>query len=608
MRRFLLAVLHVQAILDEPTVGDMKKALGKVPHGLNDALDSTLSRIHDLPDRKRQIGLETMMWISHATRPLVVDELSEALAIRLGDTFLNRELQPRLGIMVDCCMGLVTVDEKTSEVRLVHYSVQEYLLANQSALFPDAEKIIAEACITYSLFDVFGEGSGCRSGKSEIEDLIIDHPFVRYACRCWGIHAECANDERVEKLALKFLRSSRHRACSYQLAQFISRRKERYWESKEASSCTPLTLAASFGLDKLVEQLFDSGEVTVDEMTSMGTTPLIAASSAGNRTMTELLLSRDAGFTLQNWYGTALHCTAEAGKAACIPQLIAAGLSVDFRDQYGRTSFHCATISGQMETMEVLLEFGADVNAQCTSDGCDSGCTPLRYAVLCEYSLEVVKLLLEKGAKLNPSTTPMVTPLHDAAALNLQDALELLLGHGLDANAKAPDGSTPLHFAACNDHTEVVSILLAGSADIDAQNNDGATPIYVAAECGCDKTVRLLLENGANLNLKTNEQLTALDVALREGFGDIALVLDEANAKRGPELGSTELPYECGKGSEDPSQLLMDDVVTSQDLHESRKAGKAYQMRSTMNGSEIQNLLAKEERLGLVRTLRCPYL
>ena len=588
-------------------MGDMKKALGRVPHNLNDALDSTLTRIRNLPDRKRRIGLYALMWVSHAKRPLLVNELSEALAIESDDEFLNRDSQPRLGVMVDCCMGLVTVDEKTSEVRLVHFSVQEYLLANQSALFPDAEKIIAEACITYSLFAVFGEGSGCRSGKSEIEDLIIDHPFVRYACRCWGIHAERANDEGVEKLALKLLRSSRHRACSYQLAQFIRGRKERYWKPNEASSCSPLTLAASFGLDRLAKRLFDNGEVTVNEMTDMGTTALIAASSEGNRTMTDLLLSRNAGVALQNWYGTALHCAAEAGKAACIPQLIAAGLSVDFRDQYGRTSFHCATISGQIETMKVLLELGADVNAQCNSDGFDRGCTPLRYAVLCEYSLEVVQLLLEKGAKLNPSSTPMVTPLHDAAALNLQDALELLLDHGLDANAKAPNGSTPLHFAACNDHAEIVSILLTGSADINAQSNDGATPIYVAAECGCDKTLRLLLDKGANLNLKTDEQLTALDVALREGFGGIALVLDEANAERGPELGTTELLCEFGKGSEDPSQLLSDNVVTSQDLHESKKAGKAYQMRSIMNGSEIQSLLAMEERLGLVRTLRCPY-
>ena len=508
--------------------------------------------------------------------------------------------------MVDCCMGLVTVDEETSEVRLVHFSVQEYLHANQSVFFPDAESIIAGACITYLLFDVFGEGDGCRSDIFSILDLIGDRPFVKYACRYWAAHARCTNKEEVENLALDLLRSPSHRACSYQLVQFIRGRKEKYWEPREAASCQPLTLAAIFRLNRLVKRLLDSGEATLDGMTSMGSTALIVASSEGNRTMTDHLLSGNADVTLQNCYGTALHCTAEAGKAACIPQLIAAGLSVDFRDQYGRTSLHCATTSGQIETMRVLLELGADVNAQCDSDGYDSGCTPLRYAVLCEYALEVVKLLLDNGAKLNPSVVPIVTPIHDAAALNLQDALKLLLSHGLDANAKAANGSTPLHFAACNEHTEVVSILLAHGADINAQSDDGATPIYIAAECRLKRTLKLLLDNGANPNLETDEQLTALDSALREGFADIALVLVEANAKRGRKHTTTKPLCDFGKGSTElVQQLLLDDIVSSERFHESRKIRKADQMRLIMNGFEIQRSLADEQRLGLVRSLRC---
>lgn len=592
-----MAVLQVQAILDEPTVGDMKTALEELPHGLNDALDSTLSRIRDQPDGRRRIGLNTLMWISHAKRPLLAIELSEALAIRSGDNFLNIDRQPRLGVMVDCCMGLVTVDEETSEVRLVHFSVQEYLHANQSDFFPDAESIIAGACITYSLFDVFGEGDGCRSDILSILDLIGDRPFVRYACRYWGAHARCTNKEEVENLALDLLRSPRHRACSYQLVQFIRGRKEKYWEPKEAASCQPLTLAAIFRLNRLVKRLLNSGEATLDGITSMGSTALIVASSEGNRTMTDHLLSGNADVTLQNCYGTALHCTAEAGKAACIPQLIAAGLSVDFRDQYGRTSLHCATISGQIETMRVLLELGADVNAQCDSDGYDSGCTPLRYAVLCEYALEVVKLLLENGAKLNPSMVPIVTPIHDAAALNLQDSLKLLLSHGLDANAKAANGSTPLHFAACNEHTEVVSILLAHGADTNAQSDNGATPVYIAAECRLTRTLKLLLDNGANPNLETDEQLTALDIALRSGFADITLVLVAANAKLRRKHPPTKPSYDFGNGAVELGQQLL--------LDEERKTGKADQMRLIMNGFEIQRSLAEEQRLGSVRSLGC---
>ena len=563
----------------------MKRALGELPHGLNDALSSTLSRIRDQPGGRRRLGLNILMWISHAKRPLLVNELSEALAIRLGDKSLNRDNQPRPGVIVDCCMGLVAVDEKSSEVRVVHFSVQEYLYANQSVLFPEAEEIIAGACITYSLFDVFGEGDGCRGEISETQDLISKHPFVRYSSCYWGIHAQRANKEGVEKLALDLLRSSTHRVCSYQLEQLIPVRIWSYCDPRNAASWKPLSLAISFGLDRVVERLLEEGDATVNDMISMDSTALILASSEGNRTITDHLLRRNADVTLQNWYGTALHCTAKAGKAACIPQLIAAGLSVDFRDRHGRTSLHCATISGQTETMKVLLGLGADVNAQCNSDKSGSGCTPLRYAVPLKNFIEVIKLLIEKGARLKSSITPMVTPVHDAAALDLQAPLELLLSYGLDANAKAANGSTPLHFAACQDHTEVVAILLAHGADIDARTNDGATPIYLAAERRGNKTLRLLLDNGANLNVETDEQLTALDIALREGFNDIALVLVEANAERGRKHRTTKPLCGFGKDSIDLVQLLIEGVIVGP--CEPREVGKAGQMRLMMERTAI---------------------
>ena len=563
----------------------MKRALDELPHGLNEALDSTLSRIRDQPDGRRRLGFNILMWISHAKRPLLVNELSEALAIRLGDKSLDSDNQPRPGVMVDCCMGLVTVDEKSSEVRAVHFSVQEYLYSNQIVLFPEAEEIIAGACITYLLFDVFGEGDGCRGTTSETRDLISKHPFVRYSSCYWGFHAQRANKEGVEKLALNLLRSSTHRTCSYQLKQLIRGRIWSYHDSKNAASCKPLSLAISFGLDRVVERLLDEGDAMVNDMASLESTALIVASSEGNRNITDHLLRRNADVTPQNRYGTALHCTAKAGKAACIPQLIAAGLSVDFRDRHGRTSLHCATLSGHTETMKVLLELGADVNAQYNSKKSGIGFTPLRCAVHRKNFVEVIKLLTEKGAQLKSSITPMVTPVHDAAAFDLQAALELLLGYGLDANTKAANGSTPLHFAACQDHTEVVAILLAHGADIDARTNDGATPIYLAAERRGNKTLRLLLDNGANLNVETDEQLTALDIALREGFNDIALVLVEANAERGRKHRTTNPLCGFGKDSMDLVQLLIQDVIVGP--RELREVGKAGQMRLMMKRTAI---------------------
>lgn len=98
----------------------MEAALDAMPRGLNDAFEETLQRIQKQPDGRKQLGMNTLMWISHARRPLRVMELGEALAINLkpGQAFSNRKYWQSKEI-------LVTVDKESSIIRLVHYSVQE---------------------------------------------------------------------------------------------------------------------------------------------------------------------------------------------------------------------------------------------------------------------------------------------------------------------------------------------------------------------------------------------------------------------------------------------------------------------------------------------------
>ena len=582
----------------------MKEALGMMPCGLDDALQDTVSRIQKQPAGRRRLGINTLMWISHVRRPLSLGELVEALAVRSGDNALKADNQPRPEVIVDCCMGLVTVDEKSSEVRLVHLAVQDYLQNNQTILFPDAETIIAKACITYLLFDVFGEGIGCRADRAEIEDLIDRYPFATYACRHWGYHVQSADNEEAEILALNFLRNPLHRASSYQLVQYVRGRKERYWEPIEASSCKALTLAAFFGLDNLVKELLDIGEATVDETTDMGSTALIKATSAGHEPLTEYLLRLGADLTIQNWYGTALHCTAESGEVACIRLLVAAGIDVDFRDRYGRTSLHCATISGQIGTMEALLDLGADVNAECNSNGCDGGCTPLRYSVICEYSLDIVKTLVDRGARLNTSNRLMVTPLHDAATLDLEETLVYLLEAGADPNARTVNGGTSLHSAASNGNTTVISVLLKYGADINAQSNDGLTAVCAAVEHGEEETVSCLLDSGARTELETLEGLTALDLAIRGGFSSIARMLHDTGARRGTKHHNRKRTPEFISQSEDLIQLLIDNSGFGTEPQEAFEAANVALISPATGGAEIQTMLTQEKRLRYVSSLK----
>ncbi|RPA88327.1 hypothetical protein L873DRAFT_1586774, partial [Choiromyces venosus 120613-1] len=71
-----------------------------------------------------------LMWISLAQRPLSVDELCHALAVKVGSVDLDTSTIPSIETLLGCCLGLITVDRESSTVRLIHATLQEHLSAN----------------------------------------------------------------------------------------------------------------------------------------------------------------------------------------------------------------------------------------------------------------------------------------------------------------------------------------------------------------------------------------------------------------------------------------------------------------------------------------------
>jgi ankyrin repeat protein len=73
-----------------------------------------------------------------------------------------------------------------------------------------------------------------------------------------------------------------------------------------------------------------------------------------------------------------------------------------------------------------LLEYGADVNA------IDSeGKTALMYACYSDYSIEIVKLLLERGAYITMTDNKGNTPLMIAQSRDATEIVKLLLEKGV---------------------------------------------------------------------------------------------------------------------------------------------------------------------------------
>jgi len=148
--RFLLVSLNIDAILKETTIHHRRQKLNAMTDGLGlrDAYGATLSRIKGQGGRKARLGMDALMWISHSERPLKSDELRHALAVEIGSPNFSSDNVPSIGTLLACCQGLVVVDKEASDVRLIHFTLQEYLRAHPE-LLGTAHSTMAETCLSY---------------------------------------------------------------------------------------------------------------------------------------------------------------------------------------------------------------------------------------------------------------------------------------------------------------------------------------------------------------------------------------------------------------------------------------------------------------------------
>ena len=155
------------------------------------------------------------MWISHAERPLRIDELRHALAVEMDSADLDPENIRPQDTVLGSCLGLVVVDAKTSTVRLIHYTLQEYL--SRPGILPDAHKVLAQSCLVYLNYD---EVKGLPANRiPNLEDL----PFLEYSSLFWGSHAKVELTDRARSLALELLNRAGNHISPTLLIKHISK-------------------------------------------------------------------------------------------------------------------------------------------------------------------------------------------------------------------------------------------------------------------------------------------------------------------------------------------------------------------------------------------------
>ncbi|KAJ0421028.1 hypothetical protein BJY00DRAFT_113978 [Aspergillus carlsbadensis] len=455
---FLLSVLRTKTVLREPTAGDMEDSLRSLAKDLPEVFRETVSRIQKLPENQKRLGMMTLMFLSHAKRPIVVQELTDFLSVQLGQTTVRLRHRPLPRVVLECCLGLASIEPTTETVRLSHYAVNEYLVRNSYGLFADAEASISALCLTYLLLDPFTKGP--RTEEEEIDDLLEQCPFASYAAARWGDHVRlCERSPTVSRLAVRFLRNQQATACSIQIMQYDRNYQELYWTPKECYSANALHIASDFGLENLVLTLLAQNAFKLDATTTIGTTAITKAASSGRVSVVRALLQKGANPYLENWYGNALHCAAEAGHCNTIRELISCGMDPNYRSAKGRLALDCALDRDNAEAFETLVAFGARLN------NTDGGDRPILIEAVHADCVNIVDLILNRG--------------------------------WVDVNCCSGDGATAAHTAAAHDNTVILAKLMKAGANINAGTDTGLTPLDYALRYQCDSAAKLLQAYGA---------------------------------------------------------------------------------------------------------------
>lgn len=240
---------------------------------------------------------------------------------------------------------------------------------------------------------------------------------------------------------------------------------------------TPLINSITFNLPEEFQEMLDAG-VDVGERCKDGLTPMMHAATCQHK--------------------------GECGCATAIRKL--KDRDADIKATLGasqETALHFAVKAGNCQTIQALLEIGADINASAPN-------TPLAVAVKRNHA-SIAKYLMEGGADAHVVDADNWTLIHHAVYNNVYDALLVLLhcnrmeSLGIDLEAQSSQGKTALMHAAEKawqpQSYDVAKAMITHDANVNATDRIGRSALFFAINgprtANREKFAKLLLDNGA---------------------------------------------------------------------------------------------------------------
>ena len=232
-------------------------------------------------------------------------------------------------------------------------------------------------------------------------------------------------------------------------------------------------------------------------------------------------------------------------------------------------------------------------------------CTAIHFAVDIG-SLNIVKLLMAKGADINVENNNEETILHLAARAqkpNIELVKYLLENKEIKQKleAKEKNGWTAIHVAAFSGNLDILKELIKQGADINAENNDKQTILHLAA--GAQKPnkelVKYLLEHKEikqRLKAKEKNAWTAMHISAFNGNLEILKELIKQGADINAENNAKQTILHLVAASKKPNIMLVKYLLENKEIKQKLEA-------KVKNGCTAIHIAAFYGNLGILKEL-----